>query len=60
MFVGTGVDGMAFTTTVVVPAALVQLFTVTVKLYTPLITVVALAIVGFCAELVNPFGPVQL
>ena len=60
MFVGTGVDGMAFTTTVVVPAALVQLFTVTVKLYTPLITVVAIPIVGFCAELVKPFGPVQL
>ena len=60
VLVGAGVAGIALTTTVVVPAALVQPLTVMVKLYTPLIVVVALAIVGFCTELLKLLGPVQL
>ena len=47
-FEAVGVAGTAFTTTLVVPAAvLVQPLTVTVTLYAPLIPVVALSIVGF-------------
>ena len=42
------------------PVAEVQPLTVTVTLYTPLAAGVALAIVGFCCDELNPFGPVQL
>jgi hypothetical protein len=47
LFVAEGVAGIGFTTTFVVPAGLVQPFTVTVTLYTPPIAVIALAIEGF-------------
>jgi hypothetical protein len=55
-------EGVAtvFTTTSVVPAVLVQLFNVTVTEYVPAMAVVTFAIVGFCNDDVNPFGPVQL
>ena len=43
-----GVLGIAFTTAVVLPAALVHPFTVTVTEYTPDAAVVALDILGFC------------
>jgi hypothetical protein len=59
LLVGAGVAGMAFTTALTVPATLVQPFTVTVTEYVPDAAVVAEAIVGFCNEEVNPFGPVH-
>jgi hypothetical protein len=54
-----GVDGIAFTTTVVLPAAEVQPLTVTVTLYVPASAVVALLRVGFWSADVKPFGPVH-
>ena len=54
-----GVAGTGFTTTLVVPAALVQPFTVTVTEYVPPSAVVALPRVGFCSAEVKPFGPVH-
>ena len=47
------------TTTFVVPAAEVQPLTVIVTEYVPASAVVAVERVGFCAEEVKPFGPVQ-
>jgi hypothetical protein len=58
-FEAVGVAGVAFTTTDVVPAADVQLFTVMVTEYVPPSAVVAFARVGFCSEEVKPFGPVH-
>src|SRR5213592_1426024 len=58
-FVAVGVAGVALTTTLVVPAAEVQPFTVTVTEYVPESAVVALANVGFCCAEVKPFGPVH-
>jgi len=54
-----GVAGVAFTTTLVVPAAEVQPLTVIVTEYVPASAVVALERVGFCADDVKPFGPVH-
>ena len=59
MFDAEGVEGVAFTTTEVVPAAEVQLLTVMVTEYVPASAVVALERVGFWSEDVNPFGPVH-
>jgi hypothetical protein len=50
---------MALTTTLVVPAAEVQPFTVTVTEYVPANAVVELARVGFCSVDEKPFGPVH-
>src|SRR5436190_1129623 len=58
-FVAVGVTGVALTTTLVVPAAEVQPFTVTLTEYVPASAVVALANVGFCNADVKPFGPVH-
>ena len=58
-FEAVGVAGVAFTTTFVVPAAEVQPFTVIVTEYVPASAVVAPERVGFCADDVNPFGPVH-
>ncbi len=54
-----GVAGVVFTTTAVVPTALVQPPTVTVKLYVPAIAAVAPVRVGFCRAEVNALGPVH-
>lgn len=54
-----GVGGIAFTATVVVPAADGQPFTVTVTEYVPDVVVVAFGIVGFCSDEVKLFGPVH-
>src|SRR5207302_694632 len=54
-----GVAGVALTTTVVVPAAEGQPFTVTVTEYVPASAVVAFVRVGFCCDELKPFGPVQ-
>src|SRR5512140_430652 len=54
-----GVAGAGFTTTLVVPAAEVQLPTVTVTLYVPPLIAAAAGIVGFWRIEVKPFGPVQ-
>src|SRR5204863_1208816 len=54
-----GVAGVALTTTLVVPAADVQPFTVMVTEYVPASAVVALERVGFCSDEVKPFGPVH-
>jgi hypothetical protein len=59
LFVAVGAAGVALITTATVPAALVQPFTVTVKLYVPAIASVAFARVGFCADEVYPPGPVH-
>ena len=59
VFDAVGVAGVGFTTTFVVPAAEVQPATVTVTEYVPASAVVALVRVGFCADDVKPFGPVQ-
>ena len=56
---GTGVEGNAFTTTVVVATALVQPPTVTVKLYVPAIASVADGRVGSSSEEANAAGPVH-
>jgi hypothetical protein len=58
-FEAVGVAGVAFTMTLVVPAAEVQPFTVMVTEYVPASAVVAFARVGFCSVEVKPFGPVQ-
>ena len=50
---------MALTTTDVVPAAEVQLPTVTVTEYVPASAALTLARVGFWRAEVNPFGPVH-
>ena len=50
---------MAFTTTLVVPAAEVHPLTVIVTEYVPASASVAPERVGFCSEEVNPFGPVH-
>ena len=52
--------GTALTVAVVVDAALVHPFYVTVTDYVPVAAVVAFAIDGFCKAETNPFGPVQL
>src|SRR5439155_18332047 len=57
--VAVGVAGIGLTTTLVVPAAEVQPFTVTVTEYVPASARVALGRVGFCSEEVKPFGPVH-
>ena len=54
-----GAAGVEFTTTVVVPAALVHPATVTVTEYVPAIASVAPGRVGFCSAEVNPPGPVH-
>jgi len=54
-----GAAGMAFTTTAVVAVALVQPFTVTVKLYVPDIATVDIDLVGSSNADVNVEGPVQ-
>jgi hypothetical protein len=54
-----GAAGIGFTVTDVVPAGLVQPFTVAVTEYVPDAAVVGEAIEGFCVALVNPLGPVQ-
>jgi hypothetical protein len=54
-----GVDGVALTTTLVLPAAEVQPFTVIVTEYVPASAVAAFARVGFCCVDVKPFGPVH-
>ena len=59
MFDALGVAGIGFTTTFVVPAALVQPLTVTVTEYVPASDVVALDRVGFWSDEVKPFGPVH-
>ena len=55
-----GVTGVAFTTTLVVPAADVHPFSVSVTLYIPPSASAEEATVGFCADAVNPFGPVHV
>ena len=54
-----GVAGVAFTTTVVVPAAEVHPLAVTVTLYVPAMATVAFVILGFCTEEAKLFGPVH-
>ena len=50
-------EGIAFTTTVAVPASLVQLPTFTTNEYSPAASAVALAISGFLSVEVKLFGP---
>src|SRR5947208_3490633 len=50
---------MVLTTTLVVPAAEGQPFTVTITEYAPASAGVAFARVGFCSDEVKPFGPVH-
>jgi hypothetical protein len=59
LLLADGVEGIEFTVTFVVAALLVHPFTVAVTLYVPAIATVAPGIVGFCALLVNPLGPIQ-
>ena len=54
-----GVEGVALTTTLVVPAAEVQPLTAIVTEYVPASAVVAFALVGFCCVEAKPFGPVH-
>ena len=56
---GVGVAGMAFTTTLVAPAAEVQPVTVIVTEYVPASAVAAFERVGFCSDEVKPFGPLH-
>lgn len=57
---GVGVEGGLLTTTVVVPARLVQPATVKVTEYVPALAEAAEEIEGFCSVEVKEFGPVQL
>ena len=59
MLLGEGVTGIGFTTTIVVPKALVQPPTVAVTLYVPDASVVAPAIDGSSNADEKVFGPVQ-
>ena len=59
LLVATGAAGIAFITTFVVPAILVQPLTVTVTEYIPAAAVVTLLSDGFCCVDVKPFGPVH-
>jgi hypothetical protein len=60
LLAAVGADGIGFTVTVVVPATLVQPFTVVVTEYVPAIAVVALALTdGSSLDEVNVLGPVQ-
>ena len=59
VFDAVGVAGMAFTTTLVVPAAEVQPVTVIVTEYVPASAVAAFERVGFCSDEVKPFGPLH-
>jgi hypothetical protein len=59
VFDAVGVVGVALTVTLVVPAGELQVPTVTMTEYVPLLAVVAFAMVGFCRVEVNAFGPVQ-
>ena len=54
-----GTAGFALTTTLVVPAADWQPFSVTMTEYVPPFAVVAFAIDGFCRVDVKPSGPVH-
>ena len=54
-----GVEGLALTVTLVVPAEELQLLIMAVTEYVPDIAAVELAMVGFCEVEVNPFGPVH-
>jgi hypothetical protein len=58
--VSVGGDGTPKTFTLNVPGGLVQPLTVAVTEYIPVAIVPAPAIVGFCKDEVNEFGPVQL
>ena len=60
LLVGAGVDGNAFTATVVVAARLVHPLTVTVKLYVPAMAAVADGRAGSSTAAVYDDGPVQL
>ena len=60
LLVGAGVAGNGFTTTVVVPGALVHVPTVTVTLYTPASVGSTFGIDGLRMAEVKPLGPVQL
>jgi hypothetical protein len=55
-----GVAAIALTVAIVVPAALVQLLTVTVTEYVPVAAVVALVMDGVLEEEIKLLGPVQL
>lgn len=59
LLLAVGEEGMGLTVTFVVPAKLVQPFTVAVTEYVPLAAVVTPAIEGFCVEDENVFGPIQ-
>ena len=59
VFDAVRVAGVALTVTLVVPAAELQVPTVTMTEYVPLAAVVALAMVGFCSDDVNEFGPLH-
>ena len=59
LFAAVGADGVAFTVTAVVEAALVQPLTVTVSEYVPAIATVAFVLVGSSSEEVKPPGPVH-
>ena len=60
LLVGAGVAGNGFTTTVVVPGALVHVPTVTVTLYTPASVGSTFVKLGVLDVEVKPLGPVQL
>ena len=59
LLVTTGIEGLGFITTMVVPGEEVQPATVIVRLYVPAAAMGTFGIEGFCKPLVNPFGPVQ-
>jgi len=60
LLAAAGAGGVALTVMATVPALLVQPATVTVSEYVPFAASVTLAMEGFCAEEMNPFGPDQL
>lgn len=56
----TGVAGIGFTTTLVVPCEEEQPATETLIVYIPELAGTAFAMIGFCNVELNPLGPVQL
>jgi len=59
VFDAVGVAGLGLTTTLVVPAAELQPFTVTITEYVPASATVTFSRTGFRTDAVKPFGPVQ-
>jgi hypothetical protein len=60
LFPTIGVAGIVFITTFTVLVALLQPFAVATTEYTPAVNELVVVMVGFCTDVVNELGPLQL